>query len=52
MSATEKELRQWCRERIANYKVPASVRFMDDLPKGPTGKVLRRALKDLLAETA
>jgi long-chain acyl-CoA synthetase len=48
--ATEKELRQWCRERIANYKVPASVRFMDDLPKGPTGKVLRRALKDLLTE--
>jgi long-chain acyl-CoA synthetase len=51
MEATEKELRQWCRERIANYKVPASVRFMEDLPKGPTGKVLRRALKDLLTET-
>ncbi len=48
--ATEKELRQWCRERIANYKVPASVRFMDELPKGPTGKVLRRALKDHLTE--
>ncbi|MBX3351371.1 MAG: AMP-binding protein [Phycisphaeraceae bacterium] len=50
MSATEKELRQWCRERIANYKVPAQVRMMDDLPKGPTGKVLRRALKDYLVE--
>ncbi|MGP1309252.1 MAG: class I adenylate-forming enzyme family protein [Phycisphaerales bacterium] len=49
-SATEKELRQWCRERIANYKVPSQVVFMDDLPKGPTGKVLRRALKDYLSE--
>lgn len=49
-TATEKELRQWCRERIANYKVPAMVRFMDELPKGPTGKVLRRALREYLSE--
>jgi long-chain acyl-CoA synthetase len=49
-SATEKELRFWCRERIANYKVPAQVVFLEDLPKGPTGKVLRRALREFLVE--
>lgn len=34
-----------CRARLALYKLPAAVRFMDELPKGPTGKILRRALR-------
>ncbi len=42
----EGELRQWCRERIANYKVPRWIRRLDELPKGPTGKVLRRELTE------
>lgn len=42
----EKELITWCRERMAAYKVPREVLLMDDLPKTPTGKILRRALKD------
>lgn len=39
------ELRTFCRERLAAYKVPREVRIMDDLPKTPTGKILRRALR-------
>jgi long-chain acyl-CoA synthetase len=40
----EEELRSFCRERLAPYKVPAAVEFRTDLPKTMVGKVLRRAL--------
>jgi long-chain acyl-CoA synthetase len=43
-SATENELRAYCRERLAPYKVPAVVEFRQDLPKTMVGKVLRRVL--------
>ena len=43
-SATEDELRAYCRERLAPYKVPAKVEFRKDLPKTMVGKVLRRVL--------
>jgi long-chain acyl-CoA synthetase len=42
----EQELRAFCRERLAPYKVPATIEFRRDLPKTLVGKVLRRALKD------
>jgi long-chain acyl-CoA synthetase len=41
---TEGELRAWCHERLAPYKVPVSVEFRTDLPKTMVGKVLRRLL--------
>jgi long-chain acyl-CoA synthetase len=41
---TENELRAYCRERLAPYKVPVAVEFRADLPKTMVGKVLRRAL--------
>ena len=44
-SATEDELRAYCRERLAPYKVPSSVEFRTDLPKSMVGKVLRRMLR-------
>ena len=43
-SATEAELRTYCREKLAPYKVPAKVEFRKDLPKTMVGKVLRRLL--------
>jgi long-chain acyl-CoA synthetase len=43
-SATAEELRSFCRERLAPYKVPAHVEFRTELPKTMVGKVLRRAL--------
>jgi long-chain acyl-CoA synthetase len=42
--ATADEIRAYCRERMAAYKVPRFVEFRDDLPKTMVGKVLRRAL--------
>jgi long-chain acyl-CoA synthetase len=45
-SATEAELRAYCREQLAPYKVPAKIEFRTELPKTMVGKVLRRALRD------
>jgi long-chain acyl-CoA synthetase len=42
--ATEDEVRAFCRERLAPYKVPGTVEFRADLPKTMVGKVLRRVL--------
>jgi long-chain acyl-CoA synthetase len=42
--ASVEELRAFCRERLAPYKVPAAVEFRSELPKTMVGKVLRRAL--------
>lgn len=36
----------WCRERLAAYKVPRVVEFIEELPKNASGKILRRLLRD------
>jgi long-chain acyl-CoA synthetase len=41
---TEAELIHYCTERLAGYKSPKSVRIVEDIPKGPTGKLLKREL--------
>jgi long-chain acyl-CoA synthetase len=43
---TEAELRAYCRDKLAPYKVPAKVEFRTDLPKTLVGKVLRRMLRE------
>jgi long-chain acyl-CoA synthetase len=43
-SVDEKELRGFCRERLANYKIPRHFEVVPDLPRTPTGKILKRAL--------
>ena len=42
----ERELIEFVRERIAHYKAPASVDFTDFLPRTPTGKLVKRELRD------
>jgi acyl-CoA synthetase (AMP-forming)/AMP-acid ligase II len=44
-TATPAEIIAWARERIAGYKLPKTVDFVDALPRNPTGKVLRRELR-------
>jgi len=44
--ANEAELRAYCRERLAAYKVPSTIAFRSDLPKTMVGKVLRRSLRE------
>jgi long-chain acyl-CoA synthetase len=42
--ATAEELRDYVKERVAAYKYPRRVWFADELPKGPTGKILKREI--------
>ena len=44
-SLTEGDIREFCRERLAGYKVPRQIVFIDELPKSSVGKILRRELK-------
>ena len=49
-SATEDEIRDFCRERIAHYKVPRYVRFVDGFPMTVTGKIQKYLLRRQMAE--
>ena len=44
--ALEAELIEFCRERVAHYKCPRSVDFVDTLPRLPNGKLLKRQLRE------
>jgi long-chain acyl-CoA synthetase len=44
-SASEQEIMEYCKERLAAYKYPRSVEIRDTLPKTATGKILKRELK-------
>ena len=41
------ELRDWAKQRLAPYKCPRRIWVLDELPKGPTGKILKRAIRRL-----
>lgn len=43
---TAEEIATFCRERLASYKVPRVVQFMEEIPKTPSGKFLRRVLRE------
>jgi len=44
---TETEVIAYCRERLAAYKVPKRVEFIEELPKSAVGKILRRTLREM-----
>ncbi|OPX36619.1 MAG: hypothetical protein B1H11_07140 [Desulfobacteraceae bacterium 4484_190.1] len=43
---SEEELISYCKDRIARYKAPKTIKFVDELPLSSVGKVLRRAVKE------
>jgi long-chain acyl-CoA synthetase len=44
-TATAEEIRDYLKEQVAAYKYPRKIWIVDELPKGPTGKILKRELK-------
>jgi acyl-coenzyme A synthetase/AMP-(fatty) acid ligase len=47
-SLDESMVKEWCRERLASYKeLTGGVRFVDVIPKNPSGKILKRILRDI-----
>jgi long-chain acyl-CoA synthetase len=51
-SATEEELIAHCQSELADYKCPKSIRIVKGIPKGPTGKLLKRELTRIYASGA
>ena len=49
-SATEREIRDFVAQRLADFKVPRKVVFLDEIPKGATGKLQRIGLHEKLAD--
>ena len=49
-SAGEEELRAFCRDKIATFKIPKSIEIWQELPKGPTGKIQKRSIIEHYAE--
>ena len=49
---TEDDILEWAGERVARHKRPRIVRFVDELPLGPSRKVLKRELRDRFAGAA
>ncbi|MFQ5776559.1 MAG: acyl--CoA ligase [Terriglobia bacterium] len=47
-AATEKQIREFARQRLADFKVPRRVIFLNEIPKGPTGKLQRIGLAEKL----
>ena len=41
----EKEIIEFCKERLSSYKKPSSIDFVEDLPRNPSGKVLKTELR-------
>jgi long-chain acyl-CoA synthetase len=44
---SEAEVIEFCKARLADYKCPKIIRFVDEIPKGPTGKLLKRELAQM-----
>ncbi len=45
-SAAEDEIRDWCRDRIAHFKIPKYIRFVDEFPMTVTGKVQKFKIRE------
>jgi long-chain acyl-CoA synthetase len=48
LDVTARQLDDWAREQLASYKVPRRYAFVETLPRGASGKTLKRRLRDQL----
>ncbi|MBN2397455.1 MAG: hypothetical protein JXI32_03665 [Deltaproteobacteria bacterium] len=48
-TAAEQEIVDYCKGKVAGFKCPKTVRFVDALPKNPAGKILKKDLRELFA---
>jgi fatty-acyl-CoA synthase len=50
VSATEEEIRQYCKEHLAHFKVPKYVRFVESFPQTVTGKIQKFRIREIMIE--
>jgi len=48
MQVSEDDIKTFCADKMANYKIPATIFFLDEIPRTPTGKILKRELREKL----
>ena len=48
VQVSEDEIKIFCEERMAKYKIPSTIIFIDEIPRTPTGKILKRVLRQQL----
>ena len=48
VQVSESEIQNYCKEKMANYKIPSTIIFIDEIPRTPTGKILKRELRQKL----
>ncbi len=51
-TVTEAEVREYCAQHLSNEKIPATIVFIEEIPRTPTGKILKRQLRETLSETS
>jgi acyl-CoA synthetase (AMP-forming)/AMP-acid ligase II len=49
-SVSQEALKEFCKNKIAGFKIPKTIGFWEDLPKGATGKILKRRVIDMMIE--
>ena len=49
--ATAEEILEYCRQHLADFKVPARVLFLSELPRNPGGKVIKKELRERSVES-
>lgn len=52
VAVSEADILEYCRQRLADFKCPKTIRFVAEIPKGPTGKLLKRELSKLFKSPA
>ena len=52
LTVSEEELISYCTARLADYKCPKTIRIVQDIPKGPTGKLLKRELAKIFSDAS
>jgi len=49
-NANPEALKEFCKDKIASFKIPKHIEIWEELPKGATGKILKRAVIDIVVE--
>jgi acyl-CoA synthetase (AMP-forming)/AMP-acid ligase II len=50
-STQESEIQEYCGRHLANEKIPTAIVYIEEIPRTPTGKILKRELREMLGET-
>lgn len=49
---SESDIQAYCAERMQNHKVPATILFTDEIPRTPTGKILKKDLREIFRKAS